>query len=277
MHFTSRPALFPDRESGSGRFLFGVKWPGVIFQRIRPGVMGRFFAGILVLLSLLAASARGEDHLEKVTSESRVAADREERWRYFLYLPQDYEENEQALYPCLFWLHGRSLRGDDLEKTRRYGPPAMLTKRGDYPFVVICPQLPDGAWPAAGLKALLDESLERYRIDPDRVILMGASLGAMGAWNFAGAYPDAFAALIPICAHGPDWVAPKLVDLPIRAVHGDADEIVPMEAHVRLIEKIRKLGGDARIEIVPGGDHGSVIGPSYRDESWIEWMLEQVR
>ncbi len=153
----------------------------------------------------------------------------------------------------------------------------MLSRGRDFPFVTICPQLPDEAWPADGLKALLDECLKKYRIDPDRVILMGASLGAMGAWNFAGSYPDEFAALIPICAHGPAGVAEKLTGLPIRAVHGDADEIVPMDAHVQLIEKIQDLGGDAKIEIIPGGDHGSVIGATYREEKWIEWMLEQRR
>ena len=72
-------------------------------------------------------------------------------------------------------------------------------------------------------------------------------------------------------------MAEKLTDLPIRAVHGDSDEIIPMEPHVELIEKIQKLGGDAKIEIVTGGDHGSVIGPTYREERWIDWMLEQNR
>ena len=131
-------------------------------------------------------SAMASDPLRKVTANASVREGGKEKWRYFLYFPEDYEEKEDFLFPCLFWLHGRSLRGDDLEQTRRYGPPAMLSKGRDFPFITICPQLPDGAWPADGLQVLLEECLSEYRIDPNRVILMGASLGAMGAWNFAG-------------------------------------------------------------------------------------------
>lgn len=246
-------------------------------RRLRTARLPVLLFFVSAILTEGASTVIAGDLLVKVTADVPVRQGSEESWRYFLYLPKGYEEKEEKRYPCLFWLHGRSLRGDDLEQTRRYGPPAMLSKGSDYPFLTICPQLPDGAWPADGLKALLDECLENYRIDPDRVILMGASLGAMGAWNFAGSYPDDFAALIPVCAHGPGWVAEKVTGLTIRAVHGDADEIVPKEMHVDLIEKIQMLGGDAKIEIVAGGDHGSVIGPTYREEKWIEWMLAQRR
>ena len=165
----------------------------------------------------------------------------------------------------------------ELEQLRRYGPPAFLPKRRDFPFLVVCPQLRDGAWPADGLNALLDECLETYRIDPDRVILTGDSLGAMGAWNFAGTYPERFAALSPITAHGPSWVARKLTRLPIRAWHGDSDEAVPMEAHVALIEAIQAQGGDAEITIIKDGTHSSVIGMNWRDPEWLAWIEAQRR
>ena len=160
------------------------------------GRTGRFCFSLFALglgLGLLATAKAGERPLT-VTAEAKVR-ESGENWRYFLFLPAGYEEDESAKWPMIFWLHGRSLRGDDLEQLRRYGPPSFPGKKPDFPFVVVCPQLPDGAWPAKGLNQLLDECLGKYRVDEDRVILTGDSLGAMGAWNFAGIYPDRFAAL----------------------------------------------------------------------------------
>jgi len=241
------------------------------------GRAGRFFCTVLaIFVEFAALETRAEERPAKVTAEARVEVGGES-WRYFLFLPADYDANEVAQWPAILWLHGRSLRGDDLDQLRRYGPPSFLGEKPDFPFVVICPQLPDGAWPPAGLNALLDECLEKYRIDEDRVILTGDSLGAMGAWNLAGTSPERFAALSPITAHGADWVAEKLTKMPIRAWHGDSDEAVPMKDHLALIKKIRELGGDAEIKIIPGGTHGSVIGMNWRDPEWLAWITKQRR
>lgn len=222
------------------------------------------------------AFAGGDNVLRKVTAESRVSKEGGP-WRYFLFLPEEYESDTGKEWPMILWLHGRSLRGNDLEILRRYGPPAFLPKRPGFPYIIICPQLPDGAWPAAALKKLLDECVEKYRIDPDRVNLTGDSLGAMGAWNLAGSFPDAFASLTPVTAHGAQWVAEKVTNLPIRAWHGDSDEAVPMKEHVELIGEIQELGGDAQIKIIEGGTHGSVIGMNWRDPGWLAWIRERKR
>lgn len=239
---------------------------------------GRFFVSAALAVLACGLDLRAEDPLQKVTAESTVTVSSERQpWRYFLFLPKGYEADATREWPLVLWLHGRSLRGDDLEQLRRYGPPSFLKKRPDFPFVVICPQLPDGGWPPDELNALLDECLEEYQIDEDRVILTGDSLGAMGAWGFAGAYPDRFAALSPITAHGPAYVAERLTKLPIRAWHGDQDEAVPMEEHVALVRKIQDLGGDAEIKIIEGGTHGSVIGMNWRDPEWLSWIEKQNR
>ena len=252
------------------RFLF------YCFRMRRERRFSVFGAVGLAFLVLATPEVQSEDVLQKVTAEAAVAAGGEP-WRYFLFLPEGYKETAERKWPMILWLHGRSLRGEDLERLRRYGPPAFLPKRPQFPYVVVCPQLPDGAWPAEGLKGLLDECLEKYHVDPDRVNLVGDSLGAMGAWNLAGRFPDAFASLAPMTAHGPPWVAEKVIDLPIRAWHGDADEAVPMKDHVKLIEKIRELGGDAEIKVIPGGTHGSVIGMNWRDPEWLAWLRERTR
>lgn len=236
------------------------------------GRVGRFLCSVpVILVGLAALPASAEDRPAKVTAAAQVL-EGGENWRYFLFLPADYEKDDESEWPMILWLHGRSLRGNDLEQLRRYGPPSFLAKQPDFPFVVVCPQLPDGSWPAKGLNNLLEECLKTYRVDENRVVLTGDSLGAMGAWNLAGSFPGRFAGLSPITAHGPGWVAEKLIRMPIRAWHGDSDEAVPIAEHVALIKEIQNLGGDAEIEIVPGGTHGDVIGMNWRDPDWLAWI-----
>ncbi len=199
-----------------------------------------------------------------------------EPWRYLAYLPERYGRSSEPL-PVIFYLHGRSIRGRDLERVKRYGPPALLDRREDFPFVVISPQLPEGFWHAPSLLKLLDEVIETYRVDPDRVYLTGASMGAGGAWELAGRAPERFAAFAPVCAHGGIGLAPKLTDLPIWGFHGSADEIIPIEPHQKLIEAIHARGGQARLSVIPGGTHGNIIMPVYKDEELYDWFLEHRR
>lgn len=219
--------------------------------------------------------APAEDRLTEKTAQTSFKESGAESWKYLLYLPDTYEEKDE--WPVLIWLHGRSLRGDNLSKLRRYGPPSFLDERPDFPFVTICPQLPDGSWPAESLGRLLDEILDTYKVDNDRVYLSGVSLGAIGAWTFANAYPDRFAALVPVCAHGPASAGERLINLPIWAFHGDADKIVPIDPHQELIESVNSNGGNAKLTVIPGGTHGSIITPVYQREDLYEWMLEQER
>ena len=212
-----------------------------------------------------------------MTAKSTSDKAGEHPWRYFLFQPEGNDDSSEKKWPLLLYLHGSSLRGNDLEMLKRYGPPSFLEKRTGFPFLTVSPQLPDGGWPPERLSALLDELLVTYPIDPDRVYLTGVSLGAMGAWAFAAAEPDRIAALVPICAHGPASAAEKLTKMPIWAFHGAKDYIVPIAPHRQLIEAVKERGGNARLTVYPDGDHGDVIAPTYRNPELIHWLLEQKR
>jgi len=228
---------------------------------------------ILTLVLPIPLPAAEPGKLVEVTAAASSDAAGKQPWRYLLYLPR--VERPAAGFPVLIFLHGRSLRGDDLKKLRRYGPPSFLDKRPDFPFVTVCPQLPDGAWPSAGLNRLLDEVLTLYPVDKSRICLAGVSLGAAGAWDFAGSRPERFAALVTVCAHGPLSLAPKLTNIPIRAFHGAKDDIVPPARHQELVKAINQAGGHADFKIFPEGDHGNIIVPIFDDKELYKWLLEQ--
>lgn len=56
------------------------------------------------------------------------------------------------------------------------------------------------------------------------------------------------------------------IGVPIRCIHGDRDDTVPIEQSVRYVAAAQLLGVDARLIIVPGGDHFGVITPD--DPGW---------
>ncbi len=199
--------------------------------------------------------------------------------RYLLWLPPGLERADRQ-WPLILYLHGRSLRGSDLHRVKRYGIPAFLDRGWALPFVVVAPQLPSGGWDRPHrLLPILEEVLALYPIDPDRVYLTGFSMGADGAWLLALAHPDPFAAAVPISAWTPD---PDRVDLgvleglPVRIYHGTADDITPFGRAKAMAEAMAGEGLDVRFTPLEGGGHG-IVNEVYGESVFYRWLLERQR
>ena len=121
---------------------------------------------------------------------------------FLVALPDGYDDGGRA-WPLVLFLHGAGERGDDLSRVMVHGPTRRVAEGHRFPFVLVAPQAPEGAWwDAAALGALLDEVERTYRIDPDRVMVTGLSMGGFGAWALAETFPDRFAAVAPVCGGG---------------------------------------------------------------------------
>jgi predicted peptidase len=72
-------------------------------------------------------------------------------------------------------------------------------------FITVTPSLDmeyGYGWNASILSALLDEIVDRYRVDIDEIHVSGFSMGAYGTWDLAMHSPRRFASLMPICGGG---------------------------------------------------------------------------
>lgn len=200
--------------------------------------------------------------------------------QFWLYLPDRYAESPEKL-PLIIYLHGSSRRGRDIEQVKANGLPPVLDSRDDFEFVVASPQALSNypwqvSWRPDDLILLLDHLLAEYNIDPRRVYLTGLSMGGYGTWACIAEHPDRFAAAIPICGGGDPDLGKKIGPLPVWAFHGDADNVVPVERSIEMVDAVNAAGGKARLTRYLKVGHDSYTQTYANPEIYL-WLLEQKR
>lgn len=121
----------------------------------------------------------------------------------------------------------------------------------------------------------LDVLAKDFRIDKDRVAVMGFSRGGIGALysalvRFEERYGSKSAKLV---AHLPFYPPcnfvldrdTELTGAPIRAFHGDSDDWNPAPRCTAYVERLRAAGHNAEITVYPGARHSfdSASSPAY--------------
>lgn len=225
---------------------------------------------LFALLGLaVALPALAKSRASKMTTTIRS------RIHYLTFLPKAYKARGEGV-PLIIFLHGSGERGTDIEKVKAWGPPAIVEKNPDFPFMVVSPQLPDGeAWHALALKGILDQVLSTYNVDKRRVYLTGISLGGYGAWDLAIRYPNYFAAVAPICGGGIARAAGSMRAIPTWVFHGKKDEAVPEEESARMVEALKAAGGNVKYTVLPEGGHIDAWVHAYGEAGLFDWFLEQ--
>jgi poly(3-hydroxybutyrate) depolymerase len=109
---------------------------------------------------------------------------------------------------------------------------------------------------------VLQRVRQQYKIDGNRIYLMGHSMGAIGTWKIAPKFPDIWAALGPIAGNGAPDTLDKIRHIPQIIVHGDADPTVPVSGSRNMVAKLKELGAEHKYIEVPGGLHSDVVAPN---------------
>ena len=219
-----------------------------------------------------------------------------EIFRYRLLKPQDARPGEE--YPLVLFLHGAGERGTDNRVQIKHFPEllAQPENRQRYPCYLIAPQCrPDRLWvetprafdrdaprqpPGPQMQVvinILEEVLGEFPVDRRRMYLTGLSMGGYGSWDLGTRLAERWAAVAPICGGGDELYADRLVGVPVWAWHGDADDVVPVARSRRMIEAIRRAGGEPKYTELAGVGHDSWT-PAYNDPAGlVPWMFAQRR
>jgi predicted peptidase len=211
---------------------------------------------------------------------------------YLEYLPPGYGDGVPR--PLLVFNHGRGEGGqgtaEDLERLLVTGIPQLIAE-DDWPaerdFIVLMPHHRDRptmpCTEPSEIAQFLDFALERYDVDESRVYLTGLSCGAIGSWEYLSQHSDeVVAAAVLIAGDGRHAYAVAGCDLarvPIWAIHGEDDDIVPPRGSIDPINALRRCTDPApvelRLDVIPDAVH-AMWQPIYDGSAGFDiydWLL----
>jgi predicted esterase len=190
------------------------------------------------------------------------------RQPYRLFVPKAIEQDKNL--PFLIVLHGK---GVDQDAWFKYTPVKEHAEKRRY--IVAAPHgRGDYFYRGAGEQDVLDiiDVVKReYPVDPDRVYLMGHSMGGWGSWWIGLRNPDIFAAICPMAAFTPMELLPNALHLAPFIIHDKDDPIVSVEHSRRAERELKRLAIPFRYKEEQGFGHASkMIGANFPE--LFDWL-----
>ncbi len=280
------------RVKGSDTLKAEVLYPADYIRKVNYGqiAIGRFDASHEIALAekMLAEAVAGKNPFAGRTGDFKrhyVFQEAGEIMPYRLYVPKGYK-GERA-YPLMIALHGNGGTEDTFFDGANYNGelPRLAEERG---YIVVAPlgyridgfygilsSSPGFLWQKKeesrkrelSEKDVLNvlELMKRdYRIDEQRIYLMGHSMGAAGTWYLGPRYPQIWAALGATAGGGVPETLQRIKHIPQFVVHGDADTTVSVERSRAMVAEMKRLGIEHRYIEVAGGEHNNIVAPNFR-------------
>ncbi len=202
------------------------------------------------------------------------------------------------LMPLVLLLHGSGERGNDNSAQLHNGVAQLLgseTAAARFPCYCVVPQCPtEQRWvevdwdadrhvlplePSAPLSAtveLVNTLLKSHPIDPQRVYLIGLSMGGFGVWDLLSRRPERFAAAVSICGGADENAVAAAWAVPVWGFHGAADHVVRVERSRRTIDALRVAGGIPRYTEYPEVGHDSWTH-AFAEPDLLPWLFSHRR
>jgi poly(3-hydroxybutyrate) depolymerase len=231
--------------------------------------------------TVAAAVKAKQDPFAKKTGDFKrhyALASANELLPYHMYVPTAY--NGTKAFPLIVALHGLGGTEDAFFSNYESKLPPLAEQKG---YIVAAPlgYRVDGSYgwglgnppPDAATRRVQDLSeqdvmqvlahvRQQYKIDENRIYLMGHSMGGIGTWKIAAKYPDIWAAIAPFSGSGQPATIERFKHIPEFVVHGDNDPTVNVSGSRTMVAKMKELGVEVTYVEVPGGNHGSVVAPN---------------
>jgi poly(3-hydroxybutyrate) depolymerase len=193
--------------------------------------------------------------------------------RFALSIPDGYERTSSSSF--IFMLHwggpAQPYRGEAI--LSGLALPAL----GSLGAIMAAPDCPDQSWTTERsentILELMDSLQRFYSIDPDRCLITGYSMGAIGTWHMAASYQERFAAALPIAATPPQVTTRTTWRIPIYVIHSTHDEVFPLKATQQVVEQLHSQKVAIELRVVQGITHfnvGGFIKPLKDTVPWIQ-------
>jgi len=195
---------------------------------------------------------------------------------YFLRIPLTYRGDRPV--PLLIYLSGGA--GIALD-----GVNTANDVIGATDYLVLYPQAGGYWWrpdAAQRLRVAIDDTLNEFNIDRDRVYIAGFSNGATGALYMAEQWPQQFSAVVSLmgagqCNEDIQKTLPHLANLPLLFVHGEKDPIIPFACSQDTYDSIVALHPRVapQLRLLPSREHELTLQSD--DGLTLEFLKDKVR
>ena len=205
--------------------------------------------------------------------------------RYGLYLPPEIEQAKAGgeKLPMVVFLCGAGSRGMTESKLYREGPLSAMKRSEDFRksvhYIVLHPQVPaSGRWENQTMGNWVADvtrtTIERWPVDPDRVYLVGMSMGGEGVWHAALADPSLYAVVASVGGRQhaePARVAEALKDKTVWICVGSGDRDFTTGSQA-MADAFQAVDADVIHTVIPGRGH-DIWGFYIPRPRFYEWLL----
>ena len=150
--------------------------------------------------------------------------------------------------------------------------------------IIIAPQISTSDWWDFGQNSngsldaamrIFEKVTSEYSCDSNRYYVTGGSMGGYATWQVVAKYNNLFAAAMPMCGWWTPSDACRLIDMPIRIIHGTADSTVSVEKSKSMYNAIKAAGGQKVVlSLYEGAEHDVWRNAYYDADTW-NWLFSQ--
>jgi predicted esterase len=175
--------------------------------------------------------------------------------------------------PLLVYLHGTGQQGKgDAQKML-----TLLASLAPADWILAYPQS-TSAWRGPDISELIDTIAASHCVDPNRIYLVGFSMGGIRSWEVALDEPNRFAAVVPTGGRmGCPADAPRLRNVPVWVFNGEDDPGTTCEEAQLMVDALTRAGGKPTFTRLPGKSHGDSQEAALRYPGLFDWLQSQRR
>jgi len=181
----------------------------------------------------------------------------------------------------VLYLHGGSSRGSDNEAQLKENAVSVISQyllSHGIPATFLVPQCPSGGGWTGQLRKVVYELLKSYiqkgLANPDRIYILGGSMGGTGTWAQLSYFPDFYAAAMPVAGNPTGMNAANVATTPVLTVMGTDDSMMSIDNVESFMSEVINAGGSVQLDIEQGWSHPTTCEQSYTDTR-LDWLFSQ--
>jgi pimeloyl-ACP methyl ester carboxylesterase len=221
-------------------------------------------------MEIVRAAAWAEAPTGLLKNQKVPGYTQEAAW-YHVSVPKEHKDTKTGL-PLIVYLHGGQHNAGTADNIVALAQVIPAFKKN----IVVFPNHLKTWWAhpreLTYLLETLDQVMLRWHVDPQRIYLIGGSMGGNGVWAFGSQCPELFAALSPqsgFWAEFLEFPMKNLVAKPIYILHGTKDTTVPIDGARKAFELLKKDNPDVTMQELDCGHQP----PNDAIAKAVDWML----